>query len=357
MVQTVAVGLSGGVDSTMAALLLQEQGYRVVGLTMAIYAQGEPPVKAVGNACYGPDEKQDIAAVQAWCDAQKIPLHVLDCAAEYKQVVLGYFKEAYLAGLTPNPCVKCNAEMKFGILLQKALRGGVPFDFFATGHYARVEKRQGRFLLKRGADLKKDQSYFLYRLTQEQLARTLFPLGEYHKTQIREMARARGLAVADKADSQDFYAGDYADLLGTAPRAGKIVHVEGKVLGEHRGFWNYTIGQRKGLGIAAAEPLFVVDIDAAHNVVVVGGAQHTASMQCRLKDVVWGGLFPAPTAEPLPVMVKYRSSGKLVPATIESDGKDVVVRFDAEQRSVARGQSLVFYQNDIVAGGGIIAAH
>ena len=349
---TVAVGLSGGVDSTLTAMLLKERGYHVIGLSMSIY-NGAIPAHITGDACYGPSEKQDIRDIQEWTKSQGIESHILDLSEPYKKTVLKYFKEAYLSGQTPNPCVMCNTLMKFGLLAEETRKQGIAFDYFATGHYARVVPENGRFILKKGVDPHKDQSYFLYRLTQEQLSQTLFPLGEYTKDQVRQMAKERGLAVAEKADSQDFYAGDYADLLDQKPRIGDIVLTSGKVLGKHQGFWNYTIGQRKGLGIAYPEPLFVVDIDADHNRVIVGTSADTFVPEALIHQVVWGGVIDG-LKGPLPVEVKYRSSGRVVPATISPDEKGVKVVFYEPQRAVTRGQSMVFYQGDSILGGGII---
>lgn len=356
MPKTVAVGLSGGIDSTLTALLLKEAGYHVIGLSMSIYNKDIPNMTLAGKSCYGPEEKQDLKDIQAWGADNGIPVHILDLSEVYKKTVLAYFKQAYLSGITPNPCIKCNAEMKFGLLLETARQSGLSFDAFATGHYARIEAApDGHFVLKKGMDAHKDQSYFLYRLTQSQLAQTLFPLGHLTKDAVREMARARGLAVADKADSQDFYAGDYNDLLGEKPRPGAIVLTTGEVLGQHQGFWNYTIGQRKGLGIAYPKPLFVVDVDAEANTVIVGTAEAVFRDSCVVEDVVWGGFLP-PLSEPTRAEVKYRSTGRPVSATLTplADGS-IRVDFDTPERALTAGQSAVFYRGDAVIGGGIIA--
>ena len=348
----IAVGLSGGVDSTLTALLLKEQGHEVVGLTMALYNNDIPNMKIAGDACYGPSEKQDIKDVQAWCKTQGIEHHVVNLSEAYKKTVLKYFRDTYLSGATPNPCIMCNAGMKFGLLIDEA-RKLVDFDAFATGHYARIEKMSDGFVLKRGADAKKDQSYFLYRLSQDQLARTIFPLGTYTKQTVRELAKEKGLAVAEKADSQDFYAGDYTDLLQVEDKEGKIVLTDGKVIGKHKGFWHYTIGQRKGLGIAYPEPLYVVDLDAHHNRVIVGVESETKRTSCEVVQLVWGAL--AKGKKSFDCLVKYRSAGQLVPAKVSEKEKGVwQVDFVTPQKSLTPGQSAVFYQDDIVLGGGII---
>lgn len=351
--KTVAVGLSGGVDSTLTALLLQEQGYRVIGLSMSIYNKDIPSLKPSGRSCYGPSEKQDIKDIAKWAKAHGIESHIIDLSEEYKQVVLAYFKECYLSGRTPNPCIMCNEKMKFGLLADKAHQMGVDFDYFATGHYARIEHRGDRYILRRAIDEKKDQSYFLYRLNQKQLSRTLFPLGGWTKEHTRELARARGLVQAEKAESQDFYAGDYTDLLEQAPRPGNIVLTTGQIVGKHMGFWNYTVGQRKGLGVAHPEPLFVVDVDADNNQVIVGRGQETQTESCYVAQCNWVALETAPVNS-LSVSVKYRSAGVAVPATIVQESQGVRIRFDAPQRAVSKGQSAVFYDGDIVLGGGII---
>ncbi len=355
MSDVVIVGLSGGVDSSLSAVLLKEQGFEVIGVSMSIYNKDIPHLLSAGNACYGPEEKQDIKEIQKFGNKIGIKTYIFDCSEEYKRMVLSYFKEEYTAGRTPNPCVKCNELMKFGLLTQKAAAEGIAYDYFATGHYARVEQdtATGRYLLKKGMDDKKDQSYFLYRLSQAQLARVKFPLGHYTKDQVRQMAREHGLEVADKADSQDFYSGDYNDLLQLEPKSGAIMLTNGKVLGTHQGYWNFTIGQRKGLGIAYPEPLFVLDVDAHRNIVWVGTAADTQKDTCYVDDLHWI-LYDTPPVQ-FRAFAKQRSTAKPAPVTVYiEDGRAKVV-YDEVQKSFTAGQSMVFYDGDIVIGGGVIA--
>jgi tRNA-uridine 2-sulfurtransferase len=350
----IAAGMSGGVDSSVAALLLHEAGHDVSGVLMKIWPGPGAPAGS-GGACFGPDEAGDIQAAMDVCARLAIPLRVIDCSASYEDLVLRDFRERYLAGTTPNPCVRCNQLVKFGVLPELARAAGLAFERFATGHYARIERdeRLGRFLLKRAVDARKDQSYFLYRLTQAQLASALFPLGELTKTRVRAIAREAGLPVHARRESQDFYAGDLADILGRDDRDGEIVDREGRVLGRHRGVRHYTIGQRKGLGIAWPVALYVIGIDAGRNRLVVGPESETFRRSATVRDCVWGP-FETPAA-PAEVRVKVRSGGRPVPGTIVPlDGGRCRVDFAEPVASVAPGQSAVFYDDAVVVGGGVI---
>ncbi len=341
----IAVGLSGGVDSSVAAALLKRQGHEIVGITMKLWREGRYRGGS-RDACFGPGEAEDIARAEKLCRELDIPYRVFDCADEYEKVVLDYFRSEYLAGKTPNPCVRCNVFMKFGVLPNLARRSGVEFDRFATGHYARLREENGVFHLLRGTDEKKDQSYFLHRLKQPQLAHLRFPLGGLHKSEVRGLAAEFGLEVKDKADSQDFYSGDHIELLNTPPRPGNIVDPAGNVLGTHEGFWNYTIGQRKGLGVAAKHPLYVLELNPCRNEVVVGNAEDTLKHELELTDCSWiaGG---APSGA---VQVKVRSASKMLPAFYQENR----LYFPDGVSAAAKGQSAVLYLGDEVLGGGII---
>lgn len=356
----VAVGLSGGVDSSVAAVLLKEAGHEVVGITMRLwdgrYGGGGR------DACFGPGEEQDIETAAAFAKAVGIGYRVFDCAEAYDAAIVRNFRDTYLAGGTPNPCVRCNAMMKFGLLPELAAKAGVGFDKFATGHYARIwNGAGGRLAVRRALDAAKDQSYFLYRLSQEQLARQIFPLGGLRKDEVRAKARALGLAAADKPDSQDFYSGDVGELIGMADRDGDIVDGAGRVLGRHKGFWHYTIGQRKGLGIGGAgEPYYVVSLDACRNRVVVGRADETLQTSLDVSDIVFGALGEeaAHASGPIPCTVKIRSTGvPRGPATVEvQPGGRARCEFPAGLSGVAPGQSAVFYGDDgQILLGGVIA--
>ena len=359
----VLVGMSGGVDSSVAALLLKEQGYEVIGATMSHWGSSETfkkldeklslkPKTMTHGACLCPDEKEDIEQAKQVCAKLGIKHFVVDCAKDYEEIVLNYFKEEYMAGRTPNPCVRCNRFIKFGVFPELARKSGIEFDKFATGHYARIEEKNGRFYLKKGINPKKDQSYFLYGLTQEQLSKILMPLGDYTKDEIREIARKHNFDVADKPDSQDFYNGDYNDILDAEPKKGNIVDINGKILGTHQGFWNYTIGQRKGLGVASTAPLYVKELRKDTNEVVVAFKEESMNEGLIAKDISFNGELPK---NQLKCKVKIRSAQEPRTAVIQviDEGK-IKVEFEELQNPIAIGQSAVFYDNDIVLGGGII---
>lgn len=350
----VAVGLSGGVDSSAAAALLLEQGYEVVGITMTIW-DGSVDLKGAGDACFGPGEAQDVELASKLCAKLGIEFKEIDLKAEYKKIVLSYFREEYLKGRTPNPCVVCNRNLKFGFLLSRAKELGVGFDFFATGHYARVELNGGIPRLRKGLDESKDQSYFLHAVKREQLAKTIFPLGSLTKAQVREIARRHGMEAADKPESQDFISGGSYDVLfqdgDSGP--GEIVDLDGAVIGRHKGIINYTVGQRKGLNLSCSRPMYVVSIDAENNRIVASDEEALSSNCLTASSLNWLSI-DAPS-EPTRVKARIRQKHREADATLFplSDG-GVKVVFDEPQRAVTPGQSAVFYDGDLVLGGGVI---
>jgi tRNA-uridine 2-sulfurtransferase len=354
----VIVGMSGGVDSSTVAALLCRQGHRVAGVTMALWKESSPYRGGERESCYGPGEEKSQEEARRVCQTLGIPFYVLDCSGEYERQVIDYFRDEYLAGRTPNPCVQCNALVKFGMLPKLAREAGIPFQAFATGHYARVEKgADGRMRLLRAKHLPKDQSYFLCRLSQEQLARQLFPLGELTKDEVRQTARELGLAVAEKQDSQDFYSGDANELIGEEDRPGEILEAgTGRVLGHHTGYWKYTIGQRKGLGVASTHPLYVTAIDPCRNRVILGGKELVMHHFLEATRMNWVSIaFPS---APIECQVKVRSVQKPVPCIL-TPGKTpeapITAEFPQGILAVAPGQAAVFYQDDLLLGGGFIA--
>lgn len=346
------VAMSGGIDSSVVAWLLKSKGYNVTGVIMKIWDERLPRPAGAGNACFGPDEEHDVADAQRVCDSLGIPLRVVDCSDEFRTVILEYFRTEYERGRTPNPCVFCNRLIKFEQIQKYVLQNNIPFDVFATGHYARIDRSTGVSRLKKASDALKDQSYFLYRLTPQQLAVTAFPLGEMAKKEVREIARQAGLIVAEKEESQDFYAGDYRDLLtnlNVASTPGNIVDTAGKVLGRHDGIHTVTIGQRKGLGISSKEPLYVVALDPARNEVVLGTKLDGLKTGLVATDL---NMF----VEELPaiLMARYRSNSTPVPCNATLDGGNLTVMFNQEISGITPGQSVVLYEGDLVVGGGVI---
>ncbi len=347
------MGLSGGVDSSVAAYLLKQQGYNVIGVTMAIW---DGQYKSTGkHACYGSDEEEEIREAREIARVLDIPYHVFDCSAEYKESVLQYFKSEYIAGRTPNPCIKCNQLIKFGLLPAMTEKAGISFDYFATGHYARMEWNDDRqrFTMLKGVDPKKDQTYFIYRLNQEQLSKAMLPIGGYNKTEIKEIARKAGIPGYDKGESQDFYSGDYKDLLDVDENPGNIVDTSGKILGHHKGIWNYTIGQRKGLGIAYSEPLYVISLDKEANTVIVGTRDESFSTTFIVNDLNWISIESL--EKQMECTAKIRSAQTEREALIESAGEgEVKVTFFHPNDAITPGQSAVFYEGEFVLGGGVI---
>jgi len=351
----VIVGMSGGVDSSVAAALLKEEGYEVTGVTMKIWDGGTIPKAGAHHACYGPGEEEDIKDAQKVAEILGIPFHIVDLKQEYKTDVLDYFFNEYLSGRTPNPCVVCNRKVKFNALVERARANGIKFDYFATGHYAQLEysKKWNRYLLKKAKDLNKDQSYFLYSLSQGQLGQTLFPLGDYTKEEVRKIARDSGLGINNKPESQDFITGDYSFLFKGAIRSGPILNKQGKILGEHKGIPFYTIGQRKGLGISARERLYVVSIEPKRNAIMVGTKDDLLEDELIASNLNWIAIEKL--EKPIKVKAKIRYLHREAEAEIiPMDKEKIYVKFREPQMAITPGQSVVFYDGDIVVGGGVI---
>lgn len=352
----ILIGLSGGVDSSVVAYLMKKAGHEVIGVTMLIWGKERSfPTLSFGKGCFAPHQEEDFKAAEEICRILNIPYYKIDCTPVYKQTVLENFKQEYLSGHTPNPCILCNEKIKFQALPEAAKKAGIKFDKYATGHYARIcfDEKSGFYRILKGVDPKKDQSYFLYRLDQKQLAQILFPLGDKTKTEIRQMAKEAALPVSDKPDSQDFYTGDINDILETEPKKGNFVTTDGKILGTHNGFWNYTVGQRKGLGISAEKPLYVLGFDQGKNDVIVGFEDQNVCHGLTASQIIWTAGIPI--RENVRLSARIRSSQIPVSVEVMPVLKDEIkVIFDNTQRGIALGQSVVLYDNDLVVGGGII---
>jgi tRNA-specific 2-thiouridylase len=366
--KTIAVAMSGGVDSSAVAAMLRAEGHNLIGLTMQLWNQrrmagqhGMP--EAVTGRCCSLDDVYDARRV---AEHLGIPYYVVNHEERFERDVVRPFVAEYLSGRTPIPCSLCNNHLKFDQLLVVARQIGA--ECVATGHYARVnyDDSRGRWLLQRPADRSKDQTYFLFGLTQEQLSRTLFPLGDMTKPQVRDLARQHGLALAEKPDSQEICfvpGGDYKKFIdaylaesGEAlpETAGELVTTSGEVIGEHTGVHNFTVGQRKGLGVATGSPLYVIQINGADKQVVVGSDEHLYSKTLRARRLNF--ISVNCLAEPMRVSVKIRHRHEPAAATLEKSGEDeVLATFDQPQRAVTPGQAAVFYNDGIVVGGGWIS--
>jgi tRNA-specific 2-thiouridylase len=352
MIRKVVVAMSGGVDSSVAAALLKEQGYEVIGVTIQLQPSECP------DGCYSLDTTTDAKKI-----AQRlgIPHHVVDLRDIFVRDVIADFCREYSLGRTPNPCIRCNRYIKFGALLKRAQEFGA--GMVATGHYARIEKdaSSGRYLLRKGTDRHKDQSYMLCMLTQEQLSHSLFPVGNLTKEEVRHTAEKLGLPISYKAESQEIcfvpdndYPKFLAEYAGITARLGPIIDRRGNVRGEHRGIASYTIGQRKGLGIASPEPLYVTAIDPENNTITVGGTNEVYATELVASDLNWISIEEPDSLMNVKARIRYRHREAAATITITGTG-EVMVKFWKPQMAITPGQMVVFYDGDIVVGGGLIA--
>lgn len=346
--------MSGGVDSSVAAYLLKEQGYDVIGVTMQIWQEDKEYEEREGGCCSlsAVDDARRVA------DKIGIPFYVLNFRDSFKKNVIDYFIDEYMEGKTPNPCIACNKYLKFDELLKKAQ--GIGADYIATGHYAKIEEHNGRYILVKSDDDKKDQTYALYNMTQEQLAHTLMPCGEYTKDRIREIAKEIGLDVHNKKDSEeicfisDNNHGKYiSEAMPGKVKQGNFVDKDGNILGKHKGIVYYTIGQRKGLGLAIGRPVFVTDINPLTNEVVVGAEEDIFKTDLICKDINFIAFDNLDKSLELKAKIRYSAKPATATITPLENGK-VRVSFKEKQRAITKGQSVVFYLDDLVVGGGII---
>lgn len=352
----VVVGMSGGVDSSVAAALLKRQGYDVIGVTMQIWQEESCQIQEENGGCCGLSAVDDARRVAS---ALQIPYYVMNFKSEFQRAVIDYFVDEYAKGRTPNPCIACNRYVKWESLLKRSMEIGA--DYIATGHYARIGRlKNGRYAVQMSATGQKDQTYALYNLTQEQLKHTLMPIGAYTKEEIRKMAEELGLPVANKPDSQDICFvpdGDYASFIGkesgqTFPE-GNFVLEDGTVVGRHKGIIRYTVGQRKGLGIALGQPVFVLAIRPETNEVVVGPSEASMSPYVRADKINF--MSVEDLHEPRRVWAKIRYNHKGAWCMVEKTGEDeILCTFEEPQRAAAPGQAVVLYEDGCVLGGGTI---
>lgn len=350
----VLIAMSGGVDSSVAAFLMKEQGCQCIGATMKLFHNEDIGVKRTKTCC----SLEDVEDARSVAFRLGIPYYVFNFSDDFKGQVIDRFIAAYERGATPNPCIDCNRYLKFERLYERARILGC--DAIVTGHYARIEQENGRWLLKKSLDESKDQSYVLYSLTQEQLAHTRLPLGAMHKSETRRIAEEQGFYNADKPDSQDIcfvpdgdYAGFIARFTGHDCPAGDFVDEDGHVLGRHKGIVHYTVGQRKGLGIAADAPLYVKQIDAASNRVALSGNESLFSRELTANDFNWIAYDVPPRELCATARVRYHQREQAATVTVLGDGRVHLV-FDEPQRAITPGQAIVLYDGDTVLGGGTI---
>lgn len=349
----IAVAMSGGVDSSAAVLMLKREGYDVIGVSMKLW-EGSG---GKGRCC----SLEDFRDARKVADILDIPYYVVNMQDEFRERVIDGFVDAYLRGETPNPCIACNQEMKFDLLLGKAADLGA--DCLATGHYARIDydRKRERYVLRKGLDPSKDQSYFLFSMTQEQLSRVIFPLGRYRKEDVRSMLREEGIHIADKEDSQDICfvdEGGYSSFIGMtvderAVKRGRIISREGEVLGEHGGIHSFTVGQRRGIGVPSDRRMYVLGFDHERNDIIVGDEQHLMVRGLVAINVNWLSIKGIEDKLDVKVKIRYSSSEHRATLLPGDDGK-TVVEFDSSQRAVTPGQAAVFYNGDEVLGGGWI---
>ena len=350
--------MSGGVDSSVAACLLKEKGYDCTGVTMKLFANDDIGVSREHSCC----SLEDVEDARSVAYSLDMPYYVFNFADRFRETVIDRFVHAYENGMTPNPCIDCNRFLKFSKLFQRA--DELDCKYIATGHYARIEynNETGRYLLKKALYTEKDQSYVLYNLTQAQLARTLFPLGEMTKAEVREVASAHGFINANKAESQDIcfvQTGTYADFIrdytGKDYPNGNFVDKNGKILGTHKGIIRYTVGQRKGLGLALPAPMYVCDVDTIDNTVILGSNEDLFSTTLIAGDLNFISVEKFDEPVRLKAKIRYRQPEQW--ATVTQTGDTLRIEFDSPQRAITKGQSVVLYDGDtVVAGGTIISS-